>query len=102
MRKFLLFAALLVLGAGLLAGCGAQITAPEIIQHLKDTAAKTQDVHMVVDLSFNRTATGATNQAAPNAAMPNLPQNGQASIELWYKQPNLVRAEVKSMNPGDF
>src|SRR5205823_5630757 len=101
MRKFLMAAALLVLGAGLLAGCGAQLTAPEIIQHLKDTAAQTQDVHMVVDLNLNMTGSGTAAKAGqaggPASMLPNLPKSGQATIELWYKQPTLVRAEIKSM-----
>src|SRR5258708_28564644 len=97
MRKLLLSLSLLVLIGGMLAGCGAQVTAPDIIAHLKDTAAKTQDLHMVVDLAFDATAatTTAPQAGSPAGMMGALPKSGKATIELWYKQPNLVRAEVR-------
>src|SRR5438046_2155835 len=108
MRRFFSLAVLVVMGAGLLAGCGGQLTAPEIIQHLKDTAANTQDLHMVVSLNadLSKVSTGAAGAAAsPDSSMlplGNLPKNPQATIELWYKQPNQMRADVQSMTPGDF
>ena len=101
MRKFLLSLMLLIPLTGMLAGCGAQITAPEIIQHLKDTATSTTDVHMVVDLSFNMTGTAAQSSSPDQSGskmspLANMPTSGKATVEMWYKQPNLVRAEVKS------
>lgn len=103
MRKFMLVPALLLLVAGALAGCSGQATAPEIIQHLKDTAAQTQDLHMVVDLQADMTAASSAPSSDTQAnPMANLPKSGKATVELWYKKPNLLRAEVRSMEPGDY
>jgi len=103
MRKFLLFPALLVLMAGALAGCSGQVTAPEIIQHLKDTATQTQDLHMVVDFQANITAASMPQSGDAQAnPLANLPKSGKATVELWYKKPNLMRAEVRSMEPSDY
>jgi outer membrane lipoprotein-sorting protein len=100
MRKLLMLMALLTLAGGLLAGCGAQTTAPEIIQHMKDTAAQTSDVHMVLDLNMD--VTQAANTAPKTGPLADLPTSGKATIELWYKKPNLVRAEVRSVEPGEY
>lgn len=100
MRKFFLLLSLLVLAGGLLAGCGTQVTAPEIIQHMKDTAAKTQDLHMVLDL--NATMTGTAGAADSSGMLAGLPKSGKATIELWYQQPNLVRAEVRAVDPAQY
>jgi outer membrane lipoprotein-sorting protein len=104
MRKLMLLPTLLLLVlAGVLAGCSGQMTAPEIIQHLKDTAAQTQDMHMVVDLQADMTAAPAAPASDPAAnPLANLPKSGKATVELWYKKPNLMRAEVKSMEPSDY
>jgi outer membrane lipoprotein-sorting protein len=104
MRKLMLLPTLLlVLVAGVLAGCSGQMTAPEIIQHLKDTAAQTQDLHMVVDFQADMTAASPAPQSgATDSPLANLPKSGKATVELWYKQPNLMRAEIRSMDPSDY
>jgi outer membrane lipoprotein-sorting protein len=102
----LLTLALLLMAAPVLAGCGGQVSAPEIIQHLKDTAASTQDVHMVVDLTVDMTAAATAAPATKDASNPlsglELPKSGKATVELWYKKPNLMRAEIKSTDMGDY
>jgi outer membrane lipoprotein-sorting protein len=86
--------------AGVLAGCSGQVTAPEIIQHMKDTAAQTQDLHMVVDLQADMTAAPQT--GAHDSPLADLPKSGKATVELWYQKPNLLRAEIRSMEPGEY
>jgi outer membrane lipoprotein-sorting protein len=104
MRKLLLLPTLLLLVlAGVLAGCSGQMTAPEIIQHLKDTATQTQDLHMVVDFQMDMTAAPAAPSSDSGAnPLANLPKSGKATMELWYKKPNLMRAEIRSMEPSDY
>ena len=101
MRKFLLTLTLLVLAGGLLAGCTGQVTAPDIIQHMKDTAAKTQNVHLVMDINATMTDTGSAT-TSKESPLPSLPTSGKATIELWYQAPNLMRAEVRSVDPSTY
>jgi len=103
MRKLMLLPTLLlVMLAGVLAGCSGQVTAPEIIQHLKDTAAQTQDLHMVVDLQAAMTAPAAPQSSTADSPLADLPKSGKATVELWYQKPNLLRAEIRSMEPGEY
>jgi outer membrane lipoprotein-sorting protein len=102
MRKLMLLPTLLLLVlAGVLAGCSGQVTAPEIIQHLRDTATQTQDLHMVVDFQADMTAAPQTG-SAQDSPLANLPKSGKATVELWYQKPNLLRAEIRSMEPGEY
>ena len=100
MRKLLMITSLLVAMLGLLAACGAQTTTPEIIQHLKDTAAQTNTLHMVVNVSMDMTMPAGSGTAT--TGLPALPSKGSATIELWYQKPNLLRAEVRQMDPSTY
>lgn len=103
MRKLMLVPSLLLLLlAGVLAGCSGQTTAPEIIQHLKDTMSTTQDLHMVVDFQMDITAAAMPQSSSAANPLASLPKSGKATVELWYQKPNLMRAEIRSMEPGEY
>lgn len=99
MKRFWMLAALLVLAATALAGCGTQITAAEIVQHMRDTAAQTTSAHLVLKVS------GTMNGAATNAVLGGThvaDMQGDVALELWYQKPNLVKAEILSTSKSEY
>ncbi len=83
--------ALLVLGSVGLAGCGTQLSAQDIVQHMRDTAAKTDNAHLVMTLS------GAVDGAAANATLGGTQMSdfkGNVKVELWFSKPNLIKAQI--------
>ncbi len=76
MKHKLVFVLALVLVLGL-AGCGQQLTAEEIVAKMQDTLQNTQDAHAVV-----------SGQVAGEG------MDVSATVEIWEKAPNLVRAQV--------
>lgn len=69
----------------LLAGCGQRITAEEIVTHMQDTVASTQDAHAVVHASVNAQGIEIS-----------------ATAEIWEKLPNSLRAEVLETSRAEF
>jgi outer membrane lipoprotein-sorting protein len=69
----------------LLAGCGQRITAEEIVAHVQETVANTQDAHAVVSASVN----------AQGIEM-------SATAEVWEKSPSKLRAEVLDSSQAEY
>ena len=91
MKRIIGTTAALVLASTALAGCGAQLSAPEIVQHMRDTAAKTTSAHVVMTLG------GAVNGQAANAMLGGTQVSdfkGDVTVELWVSKPNLVKAQI--------
>jgi outer membrane lipoprotein-sorting protein len=83
--------ATLALTGLMLASCGTQPSAAEIVQKMQDTVAKTQSAHVVVSFS------GGLNGDSANATLGGTTlkdMQGNAKIELWYGQPNLIKAKI--------
>jgi outer membrane lipoprotein-sorting protein len=68
-----------------LAGCGQRITAEEIVDHVQETVANTQDAHAVVSASLN----------AQGIEM-------SATAEVWEQSPNKLRAVVLETSQAEF
>lgn len=68
---------LLVIFSMLLAGCGMQPTAEEIVAKLREVEASTEDAHGVVEISVNGQG-----------------MDEELVIEAWEKKPNMFRAKV--------
>src|SRR5689334_13147931 len=91
MKRFFVLMGLLMAGLTVLAGCGGQVSAQDIVQHMRDTAAKTDSAHVVV------TVQGQVNGQAANAMLGGThlkDLNGNITVELWFQKPNLLRAQV--------
>ena len=71
----------------LLAACGAQPTAEEIVAKLKEVEASTEDAHAVLDLQ----ASGGGQET-----------DMQLVVEVWEKKPGKLRAEVLEANDPEF
>jgi outer membrane lipoprotein-sorting protein len=98
MKRWLLVAGLLMASLAVLAGCGGQVTAQEIVQHMRDTAAKTDSAHFVV------TVQGQVNGQSANAMLGGThlkDMNGNITLELWYQKPNLLRAQIVSSSHSE-
>ena len=99
MKRLLVFAALLMVASMALAGCGQQVTAQEIVQHMRDTAANTNSAHLVVTVS------GQVKGDAANATLGGThlsDMNGQIQAELWYQKPNLLKVQLLSSNHAEY
>src|SRR5437773_12034458 len=91
MKRTFMPVATLALTGLMLASCGTQPSETEIVQKMQDTVAKTQSAHVVVSFS------GALNGDSANATLGGTKlkdMQGNAKIELWYSQPNLVKAQI--------
>lgn len=84
-KKTGLVLGLLVVLALLLAGCGQRITTKEIVDHVQETVAKTEDAHALVSANVN----------AQGIEM-------SATAEIWEKSPNKLRAEVIESSQAEF
>ena len=84
-NKRLWVLSLLVALVLLLAGCGQGITAEEIVAHVQETVANTQDAHAVVSASVN----------AQGMEM-------SATAEVWEQSPNRLRAVVLQTSQAEF
>jgi outer membrane lipoprotein-sorting protein len=75
-KRWIAFSLLLIL-ALVLAGCGREMTAEEIVAKMQETVDSTQDAHAVVVAEVNAQGIQLS-----------------ATAELWEQMPNKVRAEV--------
>jgi outer membrane lipoprotein-sorting protein len=69
----------------LLAGCGSQITAEEIVAKMQETVENTEDAHAVVSVDVNAQGIELS-----------------AKAEVWEKAPNKIRAEVIEASDAQF
>jgi outer membrane lipoprotein-sorting protein len=91
MKRFFLLGALLVTALFALAGCGSQMTAQQIVDHMRDTAAKTDSAHLVVSISGQVNGQSA---AATFGTDKIQDMKGDITLEIWYQKPNMLRAQV--------
>jgi outer membrane lipoprotein-sorting protein len=82
--RLLIVTGLLLVLALVLAGCGSQITAEEIVAKMQETVESTQDGHAVVAVEVNAQGIDVS-----------------ATAEVWEKSPNKFRAVVLEASKPD-
>ncbi len=82
-RIWVAFSLLVVLGL-ILAGCGRQITAEEIVAKMQETVESTEDAHAVVAVDVNIQGIEVA-----------------VTAEVWEKSPNKLRLEVLETSQAD-
>jgi outer membrane lipoprotein-sorting protein len=84
-KRMWLVVGLLAVLALAIAGCGQQITAEEIVQHVQETVANTQDAHAVISASLSAQGIDLS-----------------ATAEVWEKSPTKLRAEVLESSQAEY
>src|SRR5690349_15314319 len=95
MRRFFSLITLVALFGMALAGCSQGITAQEIVQKMRDTAATTNTAHIVISGAATVTGTPIAGEKSGSGEQT-MSGNGQLTVEAWFKKPNLVKIQVQS------